>query len=218
MYQHRDWQGALLDFPANKVVCVGSNYAKHIKEMGSAHPEEPVIFIKPETALCDANQPIVIPKDLGSVHHEIELAVLIGMPLKNADEDRVSRSIAGFAVALDLTLRDLQAKFKKAGQPWEKSKAFDGSCPISGFIPVNNFGDPQSAQLSLEINGEIRQSGSTRDMITPILSLISYMSRFFTLRAGDIILTGTPEGVGLLTSGDMLKLSINDHSLTTRVI
>lgn len=157
-------------------------------------------------------------QDLGSVHHEIELAVLIGMPLKNADEDRVSRSIAGFAVALDLTLRDLQAKFKKAGQPWEKSKAFDGSCPISGFIPVNNFGDPQSAQLSLEINGEIRQSGSTRDMITPILPLISYMSRFFTLRAGDIILTGTPEGVGPLTSGDMLKLSINDHSLTTRVI
>lgn len=217
MYQHRDWQGALLDFPANKVVCVGSNYAKHIKEMGSAHPEEPVIFIKPETALCDANQPIVIPKDLGSVHHEIELAVLIGMPLKNADEDRVSRSIAGFAVALDLTLRDLQANLKSRAA-MGKSKAFDGSCPISGFIPVNNFGDPQSAQLSLEINGEIRQSGSTRDMITPILPLISYMSRFFTLRAGDIILTGTPEGVGPLTSGDMLKLSINDHSLTTRVI
>lgn len=122
MYQHRDWQGALLDFPANKVVCVGSNYAKHIKEMGSAHPEEPVIFIKPETALCDANQPIVIPKDLGSVHHEIELAVLIGMPLKNADEDRVSRSIAGFAVALDLTLRDLQAKFKKQGSHGKKVK------------------------------------------------------------------------------------------------
>ncbi|WP_369311242.1 fumarylacetoacetate hydrolase family protein [Providencia rettgeri] len=218
MYQHRDWQGALLDFPANKVVCVGSNYAKHIKEMGSAVPEEPVIFIKPETALCDITQSIVIPKDLGEVHHEVEMAILIGMPLKNADEDRASRAIAGYAVALDLTLRDLQAKFKKAGQPWEKSKAFDGSCPISGFIPVNNPSELQNVQLSLEINGEIRQEGSTRDMITPILPLISYMSRFFTLRAGDIILTGTPEGVGPLASGDMLKLSINDHSLTTRVI
>lgn len=218
MYQHRDWQGALLDFPANKVVCVGSNYAKHIKEMGSAIPEEPVIFIKPETALCDITQSIVIPKDFGAVHHEIEMAILIGMPLKNADEDRVSRSIAGYAVALDLTLRDLQAKFKKAGQPWEKSKSFDGSCPISGFIPISNSNDLQNVQLSLEINGEVRQEGSTRDMITPILPLISYMSRFFTLRAGDVILTGTPEGVGPLASGDMLKLSINDHSLTTRVI
>ncbi len=218
MYQHRDWKGALLDFPANKVVCVGSNYAKHIKEMGSAVPEEPVVFIKPETALCDITQSIVIPKDFGEVHHEIEMAILIGMPLKNAGEDRVSRSIVGYAVALDLTLRDLQAKFKQAGQPWEKSKAFDGSCPISGFIPVSNPNDLQNIELSLEINGEVRQSGSTRDMITPILPLISYMSRFFTLRAGDVILTGTPEGVGPLASGDMLKLSINDHSLTTRII
>ena len=97
-------------------------------------------------------------------------------------------------------------------------RSFDGSCPISGFIPISNPNDLQNVQLSLEINGEVRQEGSTRDMITPILPLISYMSRFFTLRAGDVILTGTPEGVGPLASGDMLKLSINDHSLTTRVI
>ncbi|KLN96412.1 fumarylacetoacetate hydrolase family protein [Moellerella wisconsensis] len=218
MYQHRDWQGALLEFPVNKVVCVGSNYTKHIKEMGSVVAEEPVIFIKPETALCDIKQPISIPKDFGAVHHEIELAVLIGMPLKNADEDRVSRAIAGFAVALDLTLRDLQTKFKQAGQPWEKSKAFDGSCPISGFVPVNDLADPQAVTLSLSINGEQRQLGNTQEMITPILPLISYMSRFFTLRPGDIILTGTPEGVGPLVSGDMLRVGLNDLSLTTRVI
>ncbi len=218
MYQHRDWQGALLEFPVNKVVCVGSNYTKHIKEMGSVAAEEPVIFIKPETALCDIKQPISIPKDFGAVHHEIELAVLIGMPLKNADEDRVSRAIAGFAVALDLTLRDLQTKFKQAGQPWEKSKAFDGSCPISGFVPVNDLADPQAVTLSLSINGEQRQWGNTQEMITPILPLISYMSRFFTLRPGDIILTGTPEGVGPLVSGDMLRVGLNDLSLTTRVI
>ncbi|MHA7846675.1 fumarylacetoacetate hydrolase family protein [Serratia sp. D1N4] len=218
MYQHRDWQGALLDFPVSKVVCVGSNYADHIKEMGSATSPEPVVFIKPETALCDIRQPVAIPKGLGSVHHEVELAVLIGTPLKQANEDRVARAIAGYGVALDLTLRELQAGFKKAGQPWEKAKGFDGSCPISGFIPVAEFGDPQNAELSLSVNDQLRQQGNTRDMITPILPLIAYMSRFFTLRAGDIILTGTPQGVGPMVSGDMLKVSLNGKALSTRVI
>jgi len=218
MYQHRDWQGALLDFPVSKVVCVGSNYADHVKEMGSATSPEPVVFIKPETALCDIRQPVAIPKGLGSVHHEVELAVLIGTPLKQANEDRVARAIAGYGVALDLTLRELQAGFKKAGQPWEKAKGFDGSCPISGFIPVAEFGDPQNAELSLSVNDQLRQQGNTRDMITPILPLIAYMSRFFTLRAGDIILTGTPQGVGPMVSGDMLKISLNSKALSTRVI
>jgi 2-keto-4-pentenoate hydratase/2-oxohepta-3-ene-1,7-dioic acid hydratase in catechol pathway len=218
MYQHRNWQGALLDFPVNKVVCVGSNYADHIKEMGSVAPPEPVLFIKPETALCDIHQPLAIPKDFGSVHHEVELAVLIGTPLKQANEDRVARAIAGYAVALDLTLRELQAGCKKAGQPWEKAKGFDGSCPISGFIPAAEFNDAQNVELSLGVNGQLRQQGNTRDMITPILPLIAYMSRFFTLRAGDIILTGTPQGVGPIISGDVLNLSLNGQSLTTRVI
>ncbi len=218
MYQHRDWQGSLLDFPVNKVVCVGSNYRNHIKEMGSATPTEPVLFIKPETALCDIRQPLAIPQHDGEVHHEVELAILIGLPLKQADEDHVARAIAGYGVALDLTLRELQAKFKKAGQPWEKAKGFDGSCPISGFIPVSEFGDAQQAELSLTVNGELRQQGNTRDMITPILPLIAYMSRYFTLRPGDIILTGTPEGVAKLTSGDALTLSLNTQQITTRVI
>ncbi|RLM26844.1 isomerase/hydrolase [Brenneria alni] len=218
MYQHRDWQGALLDLPVNKVVCVGSNYSAHIKEMGSATPTEPVLFMKPETSLCDLRQPVAIPKNLGSVHHEVELAVLIGIPLMQANEERVARAIAGYGVALDLTLRDLQAACKKAGQPWEKAKAFDGSCPISGFIPVSEFGDPQQTELGVKVNDEVRQQGNTHDMITPILPLIAYMSRFFTLRAGDIILTGTPQGVGPIQSGDMLKITINDRTLNTRII
>lgn len=218
MYQHHNWQGALLDYPVSKVVCVGSNYAKHIQEMGSAVPEEPVLFIKPETALCDIRQPLVLPQGLGSVHHEVELAVLIGATLRQATEEHVEKAIAGYGVALDLTLRDVQGKMKKAGQPWEKAKGFDGSCPISGFIPVAEFGDPQNVDLSLTVNDEVRQQGNTRDMITPILPLISYMSRFFTLRAGDIILTGTPQGVGPMNSGDMLKVSVNGKTLTTRVI
>ena len=219
MYQHRNWQGAVLDFPVNKVVCVGSNYAKHIKEMGSQTPEEPVLFIKPETALCDIRQPLALPQGLGEVHHEVELAVLIGSTLKQATEDHVLKAIAGYGIALDLTLRDLQSDLKKAGRPWEKAKAFDNSCPISGFIPTREFNhDPQNIPLSLIINGETRQLGSTADMLHKIIPLIAYTSRFFTLRAGDIILTGTPEGVGPLAKNDELEVTFADNSLTTRVL
>lgn len=221
MYQHRNWQGALLDYPVSKVVCVGSNYAKHIKEMGSAIPEEPVVFIKPETALCDLRQPISIPQGekFGSVHHEIELAVLIGATLKQATEEHVQKAIAGYGVALDLTLRDIQAKLKKAGQPWEKSKGFDNSAPLSGFIPVGEFSDdPQNTELKLVVNGEVRQHGNTADMITKIVPLIAYMSQYFTLRAGDVILTGTPEGVGPMASGDNLEVFIGERGIKTRVL
>lgn len=219
MYQHHNWQGALLDYPVSKVVCVGSNYARHIQEMGSATPDEPVLFIKPETALCDIRQPLALPQGLGSVHHEVELAILIGGTLRQATEDHVRKAIAGYGLALDLTLRDVQGKMKKAGQPWEKAKGFDSSCPISGFIPVESFeGDAQNSTLTLKINGEVRQQGSTSDMIHKIVPLIAYMSRFFTLKAGDVILTGTPEGVGPLASGDALELSLNDLKLNTRVL
>ena len=219
MYQHHTWQGALLDYPVSKVVCVGSNYAKHIQEMGSATPEEPVLFIKPETALCDIRQPLALPQGLGSVHHEVELAVLIGATLRQASEEHVQKAIAGYGVALDLTLRDVQGKMKKAGQPWEKAKGFDNSCPISAFVPVSEFtGDPQDTPLSLKVNGEIRQQGTTADMIHKIVPLIAYMSRFFTLKPGDVILTGTPEGVGPLASGDELEVGFNGLSLKTRVL
>ncbi|WP_426818259.1 fumarylacetoacetate hydrolase family protein [Winslowiella sp. 2C04] len=219
MYQHRNWQGALLDFPVSKVVCVGSNYAKHIKEMGSATPTEPVIFIKPETAICDLRQPIAIPQEFGSVHHEIELAVLIGSTLKHASEEHVAKAIAGYGIALDLTLRDVQSELKKAGQPWEKAKGFDNSCPLSGFIAASEFAaDPQNTELKLLVNGEVRQHGSTSDMITKILPLIAYMSRYFTLRAGDVVITGTPEGIGPMASGDKLELSLGGHGIATRVL
>ena len=203
----------------SKVVCGGSNYAKHIKERGSDVPEEPVLFIKPETALCDIRQPLVLLQGYGSVHHEVELAVLIGGTLRQATEDHVLQAIAGYGVALDLTLRDLQGKMKKAGQPWEKAKGFDNSCPISGFIPASAFeGDPQNISLGLNINGEVRQQGSTSDMIHKIVPLIAYMSRFFTLKPGDVVLTGTPEGVGPLHAGDELEVQFNGLSLTTRVL
>ena len=163
-------------------------------EMGSATPDEPVLFIKPETALCDLRQPLVLPQGLGSVHHEVELAVLIGATLRQATEDHVQKAIAGYGVALDLTLRDIQGQMKKAGQPWEKAKGFDNACPVSGFIPAAEFqDDPQNTPLGLKINGEVRQQGTTADMIHKIVPLIAYMSRFFTLRAGDVVLTGTTD-------------------------
>lgn len=219
MYQHHNWQGALLDYPVSKVVCVGSNYAKHIKEMGSETPDEPVLFIKPETALCDLRQPLVLPQEMGSVHHEVELAVLIGATLRQASADHVERAIAGYGVALDLTLRDVQGKLKRAGQPWEKAKGFDNACPLSGFIPVAEFnGDPQNISLSLKVNGEVRQQGNTADMIHKIVPLIVEMSRYFTLKPGDVILTGTPEGVGPLLSGDDLEVEFNGQVVKTRVL
>lgn len=139
MYQHHNWQGALLDYPVSKVVCVGSNYAKHIKEMGSAVPEEPVLFIKPETALCDLRQPLAIPSDFGSVHHEVELAVLIGATLRQATEEHVRKAIAGYGVALDLTLRDVQGKMKKAGQPWKRLKRLITLVRFPGLSPRRNL-------------------------------------------------------------------------------
>ena len=219
MYQHRNWQGEVLDLPVNKVVCVGSNYAKHIQEMGSQTPQEPVLFLKPETALCDIHQPLILPEGLGETHHEVELAVLIGSTLKQASEEQVGLAIAGYGIALDLTLRTLQAGFKKAGLPWEKAKAFDNSAPVSGFISVSEFmHDPQNITLGLNINGEVRQLGSTADMLHKIVPLIAFMSRFFTLRPGDIILTGTPEGVGPLAKNDRLELVFADKRLTTCVL
>lgn len=219
MYQHHNWQGALLDYPVSKVVCVGSNYAAHIQEMSGVTPEEPVLFIKPATALCDLRQPLVLPQGQGEVHHEVELAILIGATLKQATEDHVRQAMAGFGVAIDLTLREVQRALKKAGRPWEKAKGFDNACPVSGFIPSAEFtGDPQNTRLELKVNGSVRQQGTTADMLHPIVPLIAYMSRFFTLHPGDVVLTGTPAGVGPLIGGDELTVSFDQHTVETRVL
>lgn len=218
MYQHHNWQGALLDYPVSKVICVGSNYAKHIQEMGNAVPDEPVLFIKPETALCDIRQPLVLPQGLGSVHHEVELAVLIGATLRRATEEHVE-SDCGLRCRARPDPARRPEQNEESGAAVGKAKGFDNSCPISGFVPVSEFtDDPQNTPLSLKVNGEIRQQGTTADMIHKIVPLIAYMSRFFTLKPGDVILTGTPEGVGPLHSGDELDVSFNGLSLKTRVL
>lgn len=186
-----------------KIVCVGRNYAAHAAELNNPVPSEPILFMKPASAACDFSQPFAIPQNRGSVHHETELAILIGAPLKNADGNAAHAAIAGIGIALDLTLRDVQDKLKKEGQPWERAKAFDGAYPVSPFIAPAKI-DLQSLSLQLYRNDKLQQDGNTSQMLFSAIDLIVEISKIFSLQAGDIVSTGTPAGVGPLQSGDRL--------------
>ncbi|MDF3124350.1 fumarylacetoacetate hydrolase family protein [Rheinheimera sp. 1928-s] len=207
-YQHKDVQGQVIQLPLGKVLCIGQNYQDHIAEMNSKTAPEALFFIKPNTAVVDINQPFLIPDQLGAVHNETELAVLIKAPLTKVTPQQVLDAVWGYGLALDLTLRDQQKKLKELGRPWEIAKGFDGACPVSGFVPAEQLGDVQQLQFSLMVNGELRQQGDTRMMIRSVIQMISEMSQFFTLLPGDLVLTGTPAGVGPLYSGDQLELTL----------
>ncbi|MBL4781102.1 MAG: fumarylacetoacetate hydrolase family protein [Porticoccaceae bacterium] len=194
--------------PPGKVVCVGLNYAAHVAEMNSKNIGEPLLFIKPATALTPIQDAIRIPEGRGACHFESEMALLISQPLKNCREEDVIQSIAGVGIALDLTLRDLQKQLKAAGQPWEKAKGWDGACPISPFVKTSEVTDLQDVDIKLWQNGVLKQGGNTGQMLTKVLPLICYISQFFTLLPGDVVLTGTPEGVGPLQVEDSLKLEL----------
>lgn len=202
-YQHI-LNGETLDLPLGKVVCVGRNYAAHARELNNPVPTTPILFIKPATAVVPFAGEIAIPKQQGECHHELEMSVLIGKPLRHASEAEAQAAIKGFGLGLDLTLRDLQAKLKEKSHPWEVAKSFDGACPLSAFVPAAALSDPLHTELSLQMNGSARQQGTTADMITPLYELLAYMSRYFTLLPGDVVLTGTPAGVGPLQVGDQL--------------
>jgi 2-keto-4-pentenoate hydratase/2-oxohepta-3-ene-1,7-dioic acid hydratase in catechol pathway len=217
-YVHRWTSGEVVSFAPGKIVCVGRNYAEHAKELNNPIPSEPMLFMKPVTSLVDITEPINIDWDKGLVHHELEIAVLIGDTLNRCTKQQVASGILGIGLALDLTLRDLQNELKQKGHPWEKAKAFDGSCPLSAFEPISSFDALDSIELQLSVNDEIRQKGSSRQMLTDILSLIEYSSRWFTLSPGDVVLTGTPAGVGPLNPGDQLQIKLLDHfTIQTRV-
>ena len=207
-YQHKDHQGKAINLPAGKVLCIGQNYQDHIAEMNSKTAPEALFFIKPSTALVDMHQPFDIPQQLGAVHNETELAVLIKAPLTKVTPSQVQEAVWGYGLALDLTLRDQQKKLKELGRPWEIAKGFDGACPVSGFIPADELADVQQLQFSLKVNAEYRQQGDTRMMIRSVSQIISELSQFFTLLPGDLVLTGTPAGVGPLYSGDQLELAL----------
>ena len=207
-YQHQFIDNSPCDLPPGKVVCVGLNYAAHVTEMNSKNIGEPLLFIKPATALTAIEEAIQIPEGRGACHFESEMALLIGRPLKNCKEEDVVEAIAGVGIALDLTLRDLQKQLKEAGQPWEKAKGWDGACPLSPFVKTEAVKDLQDVDIKLWQNGELKQDGNTRQMLTPVVPLICHITEFFSLQPGDVILTGTPEGVGPLKTGDQLSLEL----------
>jgi 2-keto-4-pentenoate hydratase/2-oxohepta-3-ene-1,7-dioic acid hydratase in catechol pathway len=216
-YRHTWLDGSECPWPAGKVVCVGRNYLDHIRELGNPVPERPVLFMKPSTALAPLQRPLALPAGQGACHHEVELAVLIGAHLSAADAAAARAAAAGYAIALDLTLRDVQQYLKERSQPWELAKAFDASCPISPFVGADAL-EPDAAGLELRINGEVRQQGSTRQMMRPLFDLVAAISRHFTLLPGDVVLTGTPAGVGPLAPGDRLELVLDGrYRFTTEV-
>lgn len=186
-----------------KIVCVGRNYAAHAAELNNPIPTEPILFIKPASAACNLAEPLQIPQGRGSVHHETELAILIGAPLRHATAAQARAAIAGIGLALDLTLRDVQDKLKKEGQPWERAKAFDGAYPVSTFISPQHI-DLQKLSLQLYRNNHLQQDGNTSQMLFGAIDLIVEISNTFSLQPGDIVSTGTPAGVGPLQSGDHL--------------
>jgi len=193
---------------SNKVICVGKNYADHAKEMNSAIPSEPLLFLKPWTAVTPLNGELSIPHNKGQVHHELEIAYVIGETLVNASESSVQQSIVGIGLALDLTLREVQGVLKEKSFPWDKCKGFDLSCPITCVSIKGLAVDYDNVGIRLIKNGQLQQQGNSSDMIFKTIQLISYMSSWFTLNAGDIILTGTPAGVGPIQSGDQLSSSL----------
>lgn len=208
-YQHRFADNSPINLPLGKVICVGRNYAEHARELNNPVPTEPLLFIKPATAVVALDQPLRLPQGLGAVHYETEIALLIGQTLSgDVSELQASAAIAGIGLALDLTLRELQDQLKAKGHPWERAKAFDGACPLSAFVEPAQLPDLNAISLQLRINGELRQQGSSAEMITPIIALLRHIAGVFTLQPGDVVITGTPAGVGVLASGDQLQLAI----------
>ncbi|PAU77793.1 isomerase/hydrolase [Halovibrio salipaludis] len=204
--------------PISKVVCVGRNYAEHAAELDNPVPTQPLLFIKPPSAVTVLENHITMPATAEPVHYETELALLIGSPLTHASDSEADEAIIGLGLALDLTLRETQSQLKKNGHPWEIAKAFDGACPLSEFVPREQFPATWRLHFSLHINGEARQHGNMADMLKPIPALVSYMSKHFTLEPGDVVLTGTPAGVGQLAPGDRLSLTLEDRlSIETTV-
>jgi acylpyruvate hydrolase len=203
-------KGATEQIPVGKIVCIGQNYAAHIKEMKAETPTSPVFFLKPTTAFVRNGGEVVLPSISHDVHHEVELTVLIGKDGKNIPQTSALDYVAGYGVGLDMTLRDVQAEAKKKGLPWTLAKGFDTSAPISEFVSVKQVPDPGSLNLQLKVNGVVRQHSGTNDLIFPVDKLIASISQFVTLERGDVIYTGTPQGVAQVQSGDVLEASLSD--------
>lgn len=197
-----------LPFGARNIFCIGRNYAAHARELKNEIPQEPVVFLKPVSALCYSGESVKLPRASARVDHEVEIVVALGQRCQAISEAQALEAVAGYAVGLDLTARDLQEIAKKGGLPWAVAKGFDGFAPVSSFLGADVVGDPAGLCFELEVNGETRQRGRASDMLFSIPSLIAYLSGIFTLEPGDLIFTGTPAGVGPLVAGDSLKATL----------
>ncbi|HUR63407.1 MAG TPA: fumarylacetoacetate hydrolase family protein [Candidatus Thermoplasmatota archaeon] len=189
-----------------KVLCVGRNYARHAREMGVPPAEAPLWFWKPDSSIVGDGEAVVLPPGVGEVHHEVELAVRVGTEGRRIDAEAALRHLDGMTVAVDVTARDLQAAAKKAGQPWSQSKGYDTFCPLGAWHPIDR--DLQSLQLRLALDGKVRQQGSTAEMTWTVADLLARASQWTTLRPGDVLLTGTPEGVGPLLPGQQMLAEV----------
>ena len=196
-----------------KIICIGRNYAKHIEELQNERPEEPVIFIKPDTAVVPKQFPFVIPEFSNDIHHEIELIVKIGKVGKYIDPKFAHKYYDELSVGIDFTARDVQQKLKDKGLPWEKAKAFDGSAVIGEFLSKKLFSSTENLNFELTNNGKSVQQGNTSNMLWKVDEIIAYVSQFFTLKIGDIIFTGTPEGVAAVKPNDILEGFLEQQQL-----
>ncbi len=206
-------RGSKEPISVGKILCLGQNYAAHAKEMNSNIPIKPIVFLKPSSAIISEGESVVIPPISHEVHYEVELVVLIGKNGKNITREIAYDYIEGYGIGLDMTLRDIQREARSAGEPWAVAKGFDTSAPLSEFVPRMSIPDPHSLTIRLTVNGKERQRANTRDMIFSIDEVISYLSSIFTLERGDLIYTGTPEGVGTVTHGDVIHADIESIGL-----
>jgi acylpyruvate hydrolase len=196
-----------------KVFCIGRNYLDHAKELNNPVPAEPVFFMKPDTALVKNNKPFFLPDFSEEIHHEVEIVLHLNRVGKNIAEKFAHRYYSEIGIGIDFTARDLQAKCKEKGLPWEIAKAFDNSAPIGKFLPKEQFKDLANINFHLDINGKTVQKGNTSDMIFQFDRLIAHVSRYVTIKMGDLLYTGTPAGVGPVKIGDHMQAYIEDECL-----
>lgn len=197
-----------------RIFAIGRNYAEHIQELNNERPSEPVIFTKPDTAILRNNSPFYYPDFSNDIHHEVELVLRVSKEGKNIAEQFAHKYFDSIGVGIDFTARDLQTKAKEKGLPWDTAKGFNGSAPISDkFIPISDFADLNNINFKLEVDGQLKQKGNTSLMLFSFSYMISYLSKFFTLKTGDLIFTGTPKGVGAISIGNKLSAYIENEKL-----
>lgn len=196
-----------------KIICIGLNYRQHAQEMGWELPKEPVVFLKPDSALLRNNKPFFLPDFSENIHYEVEVVIKISKLGKGIAAKYACRYYDDVTLGIDITARDIQSRNSKAGLPWELSKGFDGAAPVGRFVPVSSIGNINDIDFSLKINEKLVQKSNTSDLIFGVDEIIEYVSRFFTLKTGDLIFTGTPAGVGQLKKNDNLVAYLGDKPL-----